>query len=66
MLFHAYTSFAFFANTLASYHIDFDPVGLENTPSFDDANFPLRLSPKPSTVNTPCIGFHIVILTLCQ
>jgi hypothetical protein len=39
VLFHALTSFAPSANTLASYCIGFDVVGLENTPSFDDANF---------------------------
>jgi hypothetical protein len=28
-----------FANTHASYHIGSDTAGLENTPSFDEANF---------------------------
>jgi hypothetical protein len=28
-----------FTNTHASYHIGSGPVGLENTPSFDEANF---------------------------
>jgi hypothetical protein len=34
MLFHAYASFVPFANTLASYRIGSDPVGLESMPSF--------------------------------
>jgi hypothetical protein len=40
MLFHAYASFT---NTLASYRIGSDHVGLEFTPSFIKANFPLPL-----------------------
>jgi hypothetical protein len=32
-----------FINTLASYRIGSNPVGLENTPSFVEANFPLSL-----------------------
>jgi hypothetical protein len=40
MLFLAYASFA---NTLASYHIGSNPVGLESMPSFVEANFPLSL-----------------------
>jgi hypothetical protein len=43
MLFHAYASLASFANTLASYRIGSDPVGLENTLNLDEANFPLPL-----------------------
>jgi hypothetical protein len=40
VLFHAYASFA---NTLASYLIGSNPVGLESAPSFVVANFPLSL-----------------------
>jgi hypothetical protein len=32
-----------FANTHASYRIGSDPIGLENTPSFVEANLPLSL-----------------------
>jgi hypothetical protein len=32
-----------FINTHASYCIGFDTASLENTPSFDEANFPLSL-----------------------
>jgi hypothetical protein len=44
MLFLAYASFASFTNTLASYCIGSNPVGLESMPSFVEANFPLSLS----------------------
>jgi hypothetical protein len=44
MLFHAYAYFASFANTLASYRIGSNPVGLEGAPSFIIANFPLFLN----------------------
>jgi hypothetical protein len=41
-----------FANTLASYRIGSNPVGLESAPSFVVANFPLSLSTKASTMRT--------------
>jgi hypothetical protein len=34
-----------FVNTLASYYIGSNPVGLDSTPSFIEANFPLSLYP---------------------
>jgi hypothetical protein len=43
MLFHVYAPFASFANSLASYRIGSNPVGLESMPSFIIANFPLSL-----------------------
>jgi hypothetical protein len=39
-----FLAFASFANTLASYRIGSNPVGLESTPSFIEANFPLSLN----------------------
>jgi hypothetical protein len=43
MLFYAYASFVPFANTLASYGIGSDPVGLRSMPSFTEANLSLAL-----------------------
>jgi hypothetical protein len=40
MLFLAYASFVSFANTLTSYHIGSNPVGLESASSFTEANLP--------------------------
>jgi hypothetical protein len=42
-LFHAYASFVSFTNTLASYRIGSDLIGLESMPSFTKANFSLAL-----------------------
>jgi hypothetical protein len=47
----------------ASYHIGSNPVGLESTPSFTEANFALSLSTKASNVHAPCIEFCFTILT---
>jgi hypothetical protein len=44
MLFHAYAYFASFANTLASYRIGFNPVGLEGAPSFVVVSLPFSLN----------------------
>jgi hypothetical protein len=56
MLFSSYASFASIVNTLASYHIGSNPVGLESTQSFAKANLPISLSIKASTKHSPSIG----------
>jgi hypothetical protein len=63
MLFHAYASFA---NPLASYRIGSDPVGLEMTPSFIEANFPLPLVQGKHQVFSFIMTFHFEIFTLCS
>jgi hypothetical protein len=52
------------SNCHASYRIGTDPAGLENAPSFDEANFSSLY--QASTLHPPSVGFRFIIFILCH